>query len=118
MPPGEKAADPSHTSTKRQRVNPGMSPSSRPGGYDRLADGLELDVDGVVDVLGVAPGHRNGGRQAVGPAEGEDQAVALGQPALAERQPPQAVALEWVGPREVDRHFGPGPAQRLPHAPV
>jgi hypothetical protein len=66
-----------------------------------------VDVHGVLDVPGVAAGHRHGDGDAPLAARFEHQAVALREALLAYREAAQPVVLEGVGPGEVDRQLSP-----------
>ena len=76
-------------------------------------DGREVDVDDVVDVLGIAAGHADRDRNARSPKTFEHVRIAGTQACLAETEKAQPVAFERIGARQVDRGVRAAALDRL-----
>ena len=68
-----------------------------------------MDVDDVVDRLGVAAGHDDRHRHAGRGERIEDEPIAVGEALLAQRQPAETVADVRIGAGQVDREARPRP---------
>src|SRR5260221_1451487 len=73
--------------------------------FERARNRREMDVDNVVDLLGIAAGHRDGDRNAGVPQRVEDKRVACRESRFGQRKLAEAVAAERVGACEVDREL-------------
>ena len=69
--------------------------------------GIEMYIDGVIDIGGVAAGHGDGHRQTGVLAILQHKSIPLRQPVLTEIQPPETIFSIWIGTCQVDDRIGP-----------
>ena len=64
-----------------------------------------MDFDRVVDIARITPRHRNRHRNVSRLQGREHERVAAREPALGELEAAEAIVLEWVRPREINREL-------------
>ncbi|MCK7518625.1 MAG: M20 family metallo-hydrolase [Ignavibacteriales bacterium] len=99
--PGGALDGPAHRGERRRRL--GIDPLDPLGDAHRV----EVDVHGVLDVQGVAPGQDHGHGDAQPPGVLDDQLVPLLQSRLRHGQAAELVLLEGIGPGQVDDQVRP-----------